>query len=204
MSETQPRRFEFFFDFGSATSYLAWSQVHAVARECQAELLWRPMLLGGVFKATGNGSPMMVPAKAAWMLQDMGRWARRYGLPMRMNTHFPVNTLLPMRVATGLQQRAPERLEAFVEACFRAMWERNVNIGDAAALAQALAPAGFAEEEMAALAADAIVKAALITATEAAVARGVFGAPTFFVGTHMFFGNDRLDMLREALLAPAA
>jgi 2-hydroxychromene-2-carboxylate isomerase len=133
------------------------------------------------------------------MFDDMQRWARRYGVPFAFNPAFPINTLTLMRGAVGLQRRQPERFGAYVQAVFTALWERQQNLGDAAVLAATLADAGFDAEAFGALVADPEVKAALVSATDEAVARGVFGAPTFFVGTAMFFGQDRLEFVREAL-----
>jgi 2-hydroxychromene-2-carboxylate isomerase len=190
---------EFFFDFGSPTAYLAWTQLPQIAAARGATLVWRPMLLGGVFKATGNASPVTLPAKGRWMNQDMARWARRYGVTLRLNPHFPVNTLTLMRIATGLQMRRPADFERCVATVYRAMWETPVDIGDAAVLADVLQRAGFDAQALIALAGDAEVKAKLVANTEEAVARGVFGAPTMFVGEQMHFGQDRLDFVREAL-----
>jgi len=190
---------EFFFDFGSPTTYLAHTQLPRIAREAGAQLAYRPMLLGGVFKATGNASPVTVPAKGRWMGQDLMRWAARYGVPFTFNPHFPINTLTLMRGATGLQMRQPELFPRYVDAVFDAMWVHPRNLGDAQELAAVLQQAGFDADTFAALVADAAVKAALTATTEEAVARGVFGAPTCFVGGEMHFGQDRLDFVREAL-----
>jgi 2-hydroxychromene-2-carboxylate isomerase len=190
---------EFFFDFGSPTSYLAWTQLPRLAADCGAQLVWRPMLLGGVFKATGNASPVTVPAKGRWMFQDMARWARRYGVTLAMNPHFPINTLTLMRGAVGLQLRRPADFERYVDVVFRAMWESPCNLGDPAVLAQVMQRAGFDAEALLALVNDPEVKARLVANTEEAVARGVFGAPTMFVGDQMFFGQDRLEFVCEAL-----
>ena len=195
------RTVEFFFDFGSPTTYLAYRQLPKLAAEAGADIAWRPMLLGGVFKATGNASPASVPAKGRWMNDDMRRWAERYGVPLRFNPHFPINTLTLMRGATGVQMRRPAEFLRYLEVIERAMWETPRNLGDPAVLAATLAEAGFDAEEFAALVGDPEVKAKLVETTEEAVARGVFGAPTFFVGKEMFFGQDRLDFVREALLA---
>ena len=200
MSDTQ-RTVEYFFDVGSPTAYLAWTQLPKIAAETSAVIAWRPMLLGGVFKATGNASPVTVPAKGRWMNDDIARWARRYGVPFAFNPHFPINTLTLMRGATGLQMRRPAELPRYLDVVERAMWEAPKDLGDPAVLAATLAAAGFDADEFAALVADPEVKAKLIATTEEAVARGVFGAPTFFVGDAMFFGQDRLDFVREALLA---
>jgi 2-hydroxychromene-2-carboxylate isomerase len=195
------RTIEFFFDFGSPTTYLAHTQLPALARETGATLRYRPMLLGGVFKATGNASPVTVPAKGRWMNGDIALWARRYGVPFSFNPHFPVNTLTLMRMATGVQLRRPAEFERFVDLVFRAMWVDARDLGDTATVASVLADAGLDADALLSLAADAEVKAALVGATEEAVARGVFGAPTCFVGERMFFGQDRLDFVREAAAA---
>ena len=192
---------EFFFDFGSPTTYLAHTQLPALAAQASAALVYRPMLLGGVFKATGNASPVSVPAKGAWMGQDIARWARRYGVPFAFNPHFPINTLTLMRGAVGLQMKQPELFTPYVDAVFKALWVQPRDLGQPAEVAAALAPLGLSPETFMALVGDADVKAALIAATDEAVARGVFGAPTCFVGEQMFFGQDRLDFVREAVTA---
>jgi len=192
---------EFFFDVGSPASYLAWTQLPRLAAETNAVVAWRPMLLGGVFKATGNASPVTVPAKGRWMNDDIARWARRYGVSFAFNPHFPINTLTLMRGATGMQMRRPADFARYLDVIERAMWEVPKNLGDPAVLAAMLAAAGFDADEFVAMVGDPEVKARLVATTEEAVARGVFGAPTFFVGDAMFFGQDRLDFVREALLA---
>ncbi|AMO79356.1 2-hydroxychromene-2-carboxylate isomerase [Pseudomonas citronellolis] len=190
---------EFYFDFGSPTSYLAYTQLPGICAAAGAELVYRPVLLGGVFQATGNVSPIAVPAKGRYTLIDMQRFARRYGVPLKMNPHFPINTLLLMRAATGVQLRQPERFEALLACVFKGMWVDALNLGDAAVLGPLLAEAGFDPQALLALAAEQEVKDALKANTEAAIKRGMFGAPTLFVGEEMFFGQDRLDFVREAL-----
>jgi 2-hydroxychromene-2-carboxylate isomerase len=157
------------------------------------------MLRGAVFKATGNAIPAMVPAKGRWMNQDMARWARRYGVRLAMNPHFPINTLTLMRGAARLQMRQPADFERYVGAVYRAMWEAPCNMGDPTVLAEVLQRADFDVEGLLALVNDAEVKARLVANTEGAVARSVFGAPTMFVGEQMFFGQDRLEFVREVL-----
>jgi 2-hydroxychromene-2-carboxylate isomerase len=196
---TMSKSFEYFFDFGSPTSYLAWTQLPKIAAETGATIVWRPMLLGGVFKATGNASPVMVPAKGRWMNHDIQRWADRYGVPFTHNPHFPINTLTLMRGAAGLQMRQADDFPRYVDLINRAMWETPKNLGDPAVLAAVLTEAGLDAAAFAALVADPEVKARLVANTEEAVTRGVFGAPTFFVGEAMFFGQDRLDFVRDAL-----
>jgi 2-hydroxychromene-2-carboxylate isomerase len=193
------KQVEFFFDVGSPTAYLAWTQLPALCAQAGAELVYRPMLLGAVFQATGNTSPAAVPAKGRYMDADMARYARRYGVPFAMNPHFPINTLILMRGAAGAQLRAPERLYDYLRGVFHAMWVEPQNLNDPATAAKALAAAGFDPAEVMGWANDADVKSALRASTEQAVARGVFGAPTMFVGDQMFFGQDRLELVREAL-----
>ncbi len=192
---------EFFFDVGSPTAYLAYTQLPAIAESCGAQIAWRPMLLGGVFKATGNASPVTVPAKGRWMNHDLQLWARRYGVPLVFNPHFPINTLTLMRGAVGMQLREPAQFQRYLDVAFTAMWREPRNLNDAAVLAQVLREGGFDPAPLVALTADPAVKAQLIANTEEAVARGAFGAPTFFVGERMFFGQDRLEFVREALAA---
>jgi 2-hydroxychromene-2-carboxylate isomerase len=190
---------EFFFDVGSPTTYLAWTQLPAICAQAGATLVYRPTLLGGVFQATGNASPAAVAAKGRYMNDDMARFARRYGVPLATNPHFPINTLTLMRGAAGVQLRMPARFDDYLRGVFHAMWVEPLNLNDPAVAAKALHRAGFDPAEVLALTADAEVKATLRATTEEAVARGVFGAPTMFVDGTMFFGQDRLDFVREAL-----
>jgi 2-hydroxychromene-2-carboxylate isomerase len=190
---------EFFFDFGSPTSYLAWTQLPGICDASGATLVYRPMLLGGVFQATGNASPVTVPAKGRYMLADLARFARRYGVPLRFNPHFPINTLALMRGAVGVQLRQPGRFDEFVSTVYRAMWVAGLDMSDPTVVGEALGKSGFDPQSILELSADPEIKAALKANTEEAVSRGAFGAPTMFVGDQMFFGQDRLDFVKEAL-----
>jgi 2-hydroxychromene-2-carboxylate isomerase len=192
---------EFYFDVGSPAAYLAWTQLPRIVREAGSEIEYRPFLLGGVFQATGNRSPMEVPAKGQYLQDDLQRFARRYGVPFRHNPFFPINTLTLMRGALGLQLRDPGRMVPYVDAVYRAIWVDGKNMNDPAIVADVLRQAGFDPEKILALAADPAIKDDLKVVTQEAVARGVFGAPTFFVGEEMFWGQDRLDFVKEALQA---
>jgi 2-hydroxychromene-2-carboxylate isomerase len=196
---SDPKTVEFFFDVGSPTAYLAYTQLPAIAAACGATVVWRPMLLGGVFKATGNASPVTIPAKGRWMLGDLQSWARRWGVPLVFNPHFPINTLTLMRGAVGVQMREPSLFGRYLAVVFGAMWRAPRNLGDAEVLTEVLREGGLDADRMAALSADPEVKAKLIANTNEAIERGAFGAPTFFVDGRMFFGQDRLDFVREAL-----
>jgi 2-hydroxychromene-2-carboxylate isomerase len=189
---------EFYFDFGSPYSYLAYRALPGIAAARNAAIVWRPMLLGGIFKATGNHSPAEIPAKGNWTNLDLERWARRHGARFVRNPHFPVNTLALMRGATGMQMQGQD-FARYVETIFSSMWEKPRNLGDPAELAAVLTAAGFNSQAFLAMINDPAVKELLKKNTEDAVARGVFGAPTFFVGDEMFWGQDRLDFVDEAL-----
>ncbi|WLG60771.1 2-hydroxychromene-2-carboxylate isomerase [Pseudomonas sp. FP1762] len=190
---------EFYFDLGSPTTYLAHTQLAKICADTQSELIYIPMLLGGVFKATGNASPAMIPAKGRYMFQDLDRFAKRYGVQLRFNPHFPINTLILMRAVTGMQMRQPQRFAEFVDCLFRALWVEGRNLNDPQTIAAVLTENGFDPQEIIALTNDESVKAALKENTEAAIKRGVFGAPSMFIGDQLFFGQDRLDFVEEAL-----
>jgi 2-hydroxychromene-2-carboxylate isomerase len=190
---------DFYFDVGSPAAYLAWTQLPALCVETGATLNYRPMLLGGVFQATGNRAPISVPLKGSYLFDDLGRFALRYGVPFSLNPYFPVNTITLMRIAAGLELRADARLEAYLRAVFEALWVGGRNMGDPAVVADVLQAAGLEAAELMALAADPQVKDRLRLQTEAAVARGVFGAPAMFVNGTLYWGQDRLDFVREAL-----
>jgi 2-hydroxychromene-2-carboxylate isomerase len=193
------RQFDFYFDVGSPAAYLAWTQVPGLAQATGATANYKPFLLGGVFQATGNRSPAEVPAKGKWMDTDLQRFAKRYGVPFRHNPHFPINTLTLMRAALGLQMRQPTRLLPYGDAIFKAVWVDGRNMNDPAEVGRVLQQAGFDPQDVLALTQDPEVKERLKAETQQAVARGVFGAPTFFVGDQMFWGQDRMDFVKEAL-----
>jgi 2-hydroxychromene-2-carboxylate isomerase len=193
------KRVEFFFDVGSPASYLAWTQLPALCQAAGADLVYRPMLLGAVFQATGNASPAAVPAKRAYGAIDFARHAQRYGVPLTMNPHFPIITLTLMRGAVGVQMRESARFQDYLRAVFDAIWVDALDLNRPELAAQTLRAAGFDPARILQWAGDADVKAQLRATTDEAVARGVFGAPTMFVGPEMFFGQDRLDFVRDAL-----
>jgi 2-hydroxychromene-2-carboxylate isomerase len=190
---------EFFFDVGSPASHIAWNRIAGIAQAAGAQVEYRPMLLGGVFQATGNQSPMNIPAKSRYMKDDLARFAQRHGVPFAHNPHFPINTLTLMRGATGLQLRDEARMIPYVDAVSRAIWVEGRNMNDPAVVAAVLQAAGFDAQQLLALAADPQVKDRLKAVTQEAVERGVFGAPTFFVDGQMYWGQDRLDFVEQAL-----
>jgi len=191
------RTLEFYFDYGSPYSYLADTQVEAIARRAGASLVRRPMLLGGVFKATGNASPMTVELKSKWSAFDMPMWARHYGVPFQRNPFFPVNTLALMRGAAAAQ--IDGTFERYHPAMYKAMWVDGRNLNDIKEMAAVLTAAGLDAAKFGSRIQDQDVKDRLKVTTDEAVARGVFGAPTCFVDGMMFFGNDRLPFVEMAL-----
>ncbi len=190
---------EFYFDFGSPAAYLAATQLPKLAADTGAGLVWKPMLLGGVFQATGNHSPAEIKPKGPYMTTDLKRFARRYGVPFAHNPHFPINTLLLMRGATALQLQQPERFGDYVKTVYAAMWVDGRDMNDPAKVGAVLQAAGFDAAAVLAMASAQSTKDRLKAVTQEAVDRGVFGAPTMFVGGEMFWGQDRLDFVREAL-----
>ncbi|MCZ4316384.1 2-hydroxychromene-2-carboxylate isomerase [Comamonadaceae bacterium G21597-S1] len=193
------RSVDFLFDYGSPAAYLAWTQLGKLAADTGATVVMKPMLLGGVFQATGNRAPITVPAKGSYLFKDLNRYARAYGVPLAMNPHFPINTITLMRIDVALSLAGDTRLDAYRTAVFNGVWAEQKNMGDPAIVAAVLAPAGFEADELLEMASDPQVKETLKTWTQEAVDRGVFGAPTFFVDGEMFWGQDRLDFVRSAL-----
>lgn len=155
------------------------------------------MLLGGVFKATGNASPMTVALKSKWSAFDMPMWARHYGVPFQRNPFFPVNTLALMRGAAAAQ--IDGLFERYHPAIYKAMWVDGRNLNDINEIAAVLVAAGLDATKFGKRIQDQDVKDRLKATTDEAVARGVFGAPTCFVDNMMFFGNDRLPFVELAL-----
>ena len=192
---------DFYFDFGSPAAYLAYTQLPKLAADTGATVAWKPMLLGGVFQATGNHSPVTIPAKGKYVFKDFARFAQRYGVPLNPNPHFPINTITLMRAAVGLQMRNDPRFGEFLQAMFKSIWVDRKNMNDPATVGAVWQEAGFDAAAMLAMCSEQPVKDQLKADTQAAVERGIFGAPTLFVGDKMFWGQDRLDFVREALAA---
>ncbi|MGQ2978181.1 MAG: 2-hydroxychromene-2-carboxylate isomerase [Polaromonas sp.] len=198
-----PTTVEFFFDVGSPAAYIAWKQLPQVCRETGAVIDYKPMLLGGVFQATGNHSPTTVPAKGRYMMDDLARFAARYGVAFQQNPYFPINTLMLMRGAAGLQVQQPARFLPYVDAVYRAIWADAKNMNDPQTVAAVLQAAGFDPGALLTMTGEQAVKDRLKAITQEAVERGVFGAPTFFVEGQMHWGQDRLDFVQQALKAAA-
>ena len=194
----------FLFDFGSPNAYLAHRVIPAIEARTGVRFTYEPVLLGGIFKATGNRSPMEafggVRNKLAYERLETRRFVDRHGLTKyAQNPHFPVNTLLIMRGAVAAQTVG--LFEAYVEAVFAAMWEQGLKMDDPAVAAATLAEAGLPADELLALTQEPAVKERLAANTNAAVEAGAFGIPSFLVGPQMWFGKDRLREVEEAIVA---
>jgi 2-hydroxychromene-2-carboxylate isomerase len=194
-----PRQVEFFFDVVSPTAYLAHKRLPAIVQRTGAELVHRPMFLGGIMQGSGNRPPGMVAAKGKWMSADMQRFAKKFDAPFAYSPYFPVNSLPVMRGLTAWLG-SPE-FPALLDAMFNASWRDQVNLGDKAEIARVAGLAGIDGASFVAAAEDPANKEKLKATTDEALARGVFGAPTFFVGDEMHFGQDRLDWVEDALKA---
>jgi len=190
---------EFYFDLGSPYSYLAYYRLLQMAEQQEIQIVYKPILLGGVFKATGNRSPIEIPVKGVYSILDMQRWAEYYQIPMQMNPHFPMNTLTLMRILTGVQLLHLEKFEQVLKLLFDAMFGTPQNLNELTVLAEVLKPSGFSVEDIMSMVQSEVVKQKLITETEQAIQRGIFGAPTFFVGDEMYWGQDRLHFVEQAL-----
>lgn len=196
---------DFIFDFGSPNAYLAWKVLPDIAARHGATVTLLPCLLGGIFKATGNQAPGVafsgVKGKLDYEMLEMRRFIEAHGLSaFRFNPHFPVNTLLLMR-----GQIAAQRMhvgEAYLDAMLKGMWEQGLKLDDPEVFVATANAAGLDGAALLAATGDSEVKGELAANTEAAVARGVFGIPTFFVGGEIFFGKERLGQI-DAELAKA-
>ena len=187
----------FYFDYGSPATYLAWTQINNIIEEANATLTMIPMLLGGVFKETGNVSPATVPAKGKWMNNDLKKHAELYNVEFNSNSFFPINTLNLMRGAIAAQNM--DIFQKYSEAIFTGIWVKDLNLGDISILQDYLDKSDINTVKLFDLAQSDEVKTILIQNTKEAVAKGVFGAPTFLIGNELIFGQDRLSFLKLAL-----
>ena len=192
----------FYFDFGSPNAYLAHRVIPVIEARTGARFRYVPVLLGGIFKLTGNQAPMLafadIPHKLAYEHKELGRFVARHGLDRyRMNAHFPVNTLMMMRAAAACEIDGD--LAAYVEAGFVAMWEDGLKMDDSAVFAEAFDAAGLDGRQLLARAQQQDSKDRLLANTQSAVDHGVFGIPSFLVGDELYFGKDRLADVEDEI-----
>jgi len=202
---------KFYFDFGSPNAYLCHKVIPKIEARCAAVFEYVPVLLGGIFKLTSNQSPATAFAgirnKPEYERLEMRRFIDKHGLQaFRHNPHFPINTLQLMRGAVAAQSAGV--FERYVDAIYACMWERELKMDDPAVFESALADAGLPAAKLLELIRTEAVKSGLMANTEAAVAAGAFGSPSFVVGDELFFGKDRLRDVEEEVMrragAPAA
>jgi len=188
---------DFYFDYGSPATYLAWTQIDKIISDANAKLNMIPMLLGGVFKETGNSSPAFIPAKSKWMGKDLKKHAEIYGVDYNSNSFFPINTLNLMRGAIAAQKM--NIFEKYSEAVFTGIWVKDINLGDLEIVQDYLNKNEIDTDHLFSLVQSDEIKSELIENTKQAVENGVFGAPTFMINNELIFGQDRLEFLRMAL-----
>ncbi len=196
-----PKSFEFLFDFGGPNAYLAHKVLPQFCADNDAEAIYVPVLLGGLFKATNNQAPMIryaeTPAKRDYEMLEFRRYIAAHNIPFKMNPHFPINSLTVMRGAVAAQHL--DCFMPYVDTMMNAMWEDGANTGDPAVVRDLLDQAGLDSAAIMAKSDDPETKAELAANTEKAVARGAFGVPTFFVGDEIFWGKERLAQVAAAL-----
>ncbi|HEX8442795.1 MAG TPA: 2-hydroxychromene-2-carboxylate isomerase [Allosphingosinicella sp.] len=197
----------FYFDFGSPNAYFAHRLIPGIEARTGARFRYVPVLLGGLFKLSGNLAPMVafgnVPNKLAYERREIERFIAKHQLSrFRMNSNFPVNTLVLMRGAVAAQ--AEDVFEPYVEAMFQAMWEQSCKLDDPAVVMQVLAEAGLPSERLVARAQEQDIKDGLTAGTQEAYVHGAFGIPSFLVGDELFFGKDRLRDVEEEIFRRSA
>ena len=186
---------EFFFDYASPYSYLADYQLSSFRN---IEIIYRPMLLGAVMQATNNKPPGTIPSKGNYIAKDLELWSQHYGIPFRMNSIFPQNTLKALRLAIVCQQE--NCFQMVHQALFEAMFVYNLDISDVDILKNLINQQQLNSDQLIEKLSENTIKDELKRNTNEAISRGAFGAPTFFINDEMFFGNDRLDFIKAKLL----
>ena len=193
------RRVEFYYDYGSPAAYLAWARLPAICEKHDAELVRRPVLLGGLFKATGNQTPVNVKPKGEWMFDDLARHAAYYDVPFKKNPYFIINTLPLMRGAMWAERNG--QLENYDRVMFESIWVNAKDMNAPEVIAAVLEAGGFSTGEVFEAVQQQDIKDQLISATEEAAGKGLFGVPSMIVNGELHFGQDRLDWVERAIAA---
>ncbi len=188
---------EFYYDFSSTNTYFAAFLVPELCRRYGAGLKWQPFYLGAAFRRLSHSLDKEPRAKLAYFWKDHQRWAKKTGLPFRMPSRFPIKSSLALRGAVAL--RAWNREEAYIQEVFRAYWERDEDIARADVLGRIAEGLGVDPQAFLERANSEEARQEVVRVTEEGLRRGVFGAPTFFVGEEMFWGKDRLDFVEDLL-----
>lgn len=190
---------DFYFDFSSPYGYLAAEMIEDLGQRCGRQVNWHPMLLGVVFKTTGGQPLTLAPMKGPYSERDMRRSAAFYGVPFKMPTVFPIATQNPARAALWMQQNHPAHAKKFTLELFRAFFRGDRDISKPDVIGDIAAGLGYSAEEVIAATQSDAIKSQLKANVEAAIAKGVFGAPFFIVDEEQFWGADRLPMLEQWL-----
>ena len=197
----------FLFDFGSPNAFVVHRVIPGIEQRTGAKFTYVPILLGGLFKLTGNQSPMTAFAgiknKPEYQRLEMQRFLVRHGIAdFAFNPHFPINTLHLMRGAVAAQELGV--FERYVEAVYDAMWTRGRDMGQPEVVAKTLASAGLPVEQLLAMSQTPQIKQRLLDNTQTAFERGAFGSPSFLVGDELYFGKDRLGEVEEVIQRASA
>jgi 2-hydroxychromene-2-carboxylate isomerase len=193
------RTVEFIWDFVSTPCYIAWKSLEPMVKAVGGEVVRTPVFCGGIFKAIGNPGPLVIPAKREWYARDLAMWAKRRGVPLRQSPFIPVRSLPLMRGSLLADERGEAR--QYCEAIFDAIYTQERDLSDMELVKQTLRGTGLDVDAYLHGMERGDIKQKLIRNTDDAVARGVFGVPSFFVGKELFFGQDRLEFVVEALEA---
>ena len=186
----------FCFDFGSPYSYLAYNNLNSI-REAGGEVNIMPVLLGGIFKATGNQPPAAVQKKGEYMFKDINRWSKKLGIPFKMNPYFPILTVPHMRGAVLAQRE--NILEKYMQVMFEAIWVKAMNLNDQEILTNIAEKSGIDPNQFAEEISSDEIKNKLRENTEFAISKGAFGVPTYYLDDEMFWGIDSVKFLLDGL-----
>ena len=186
----------FCFDFGSPYSYLAYNNLNSI-REAGGEVAIMPVLLGGIFKATGNQPPATVQKKGEYMFKDINRWSKKLGIPFKMNPYFPILTVPHMRGAVLAQRE--NILEKYMQVMFEAIWVKAMNLNDQEILSNIAEKSGIDPNQFAEEISSNEIKNKLRENTEFAISKGAFGVPTYYLDDEMFWGIDSVKFLLDGL-----
>lgn len=188
---------EFYYDFSSPYSYLASTRIEGICDKYDAQPEWKPFLLGGVYKETGNRAPLEVPSKKKYLIKDVQDWARYYGVELNFPELFPLNSVKSMRGALVAKEHGI--IGDYTHKLFKLYWVDGKDLSQDEVLKIAINELGLDGDEFIERISDKLIKDNLREETEEAIKRGAFGAPTIFVNGEMFWGNDRLVFVEELL-----
>ncbi|MCP4317629.1 MAG: 2-hydroxychromene-2-carboxylate isomerase [Hyphomicrobiales bacterium] len=190
---------DFYYDFVSSASYVAYKRLPEMVHNAGGTIRWKPMVLGGVFKAVGNAGPTSIAAKGNWMFDDLERICARHGIDFSVNPNFPLNTVMALRGAIAAEKIGGDVHGRYMDLMFKGAWADDDDLSNPEVVMELMDNGGLPAQEIANMVQDQAIKDELRANTEEAVERGAFGAPTFFVNGEMHWGQDRLDDVMSAL-----